>query len=1015
MRNRIWCRLPRRSTLLLLSVALPEVARAQQETITGQVLSAESNAPVSGAAIGVLGSGARVQSDAGGRFTILAPDLNARLVVSAIGFATDTVALSGRRNVSILMRTAAIQLNELVVVGYTTQQRRDISGAVSSVEAQAIDEAKTATVEEALKGKIAGVSIQSSGEPGSTGRVQIRGVNFVGGNTQPLYVVDGMYMEANPNLNPDDIASIQVLKDASAAAQYGARGANGVIVITTRKGRAGETRISAESYVGTQDLARRLPLADREEWGAIMRQAYRNGFIPAGSATDFTGFPDVDWQDEILQTGAVQSHGVTLSGGSERASYLLSGSYLDQEGTVIGTGFDRASLRVNTELRRGILTVGENIALSRSNLASPTGNPLLEALRMVPVLPVRNPDHPSGWGYGTDAVQTFATNPVGLQLTNDDTRQLDQAFGTVFAEARLASFLRYRFNFGFETGTIEDRLFNERAELRYRDVYQLPEYSNSRNALTSLLYENLLSADEGFGDHSIDAVFGFSEQEERFETLGASRRGFPDMNLRVINAGTVEPTNLGAIQEYALRSFFGRANYSFAGRYLLTGTFRRDGSSRFGPQNRYANFASGSVGWVVSDEPFYGSIPLLGRFAEYLKLRASYGTLGDQGIPNYQYAGLIASNHSYPLGVGGTIIPGAIQLNLANPAIRWQENTATNFGIDVGVGAFTLTTDLFVNESGGLLVQPPLPSSLGARNGPFLNVGSIRNRGLELSVGHRLERGDFSLRSSANVTTIDNRVLSLGNDGEPIMGDLGVTRTTVGGPIGSFHVLKTGGLFQSAEEVRAHATTLADGTVRVLQPTAMPGDVRYLDLNRDGLITDDDKYVAGSSFPDLEGGVYLDAVFRGFDLSLGLRGSYGQTVWSGPMHRTESTTEASHYRSGLRPWTPDDPNTATPRAVYGTAGNTNLRVDTDRFLLDGSYLRVQNLELGYTLPAGVTGRLGLGTTARAYVNGQNLHTFTDYFGWDPEALGSNLLSRGVDSAEMYPNVRTLSVGMKVDL
>lgn len=1005
-----------RSILLLFATLLAAVPPAlAQDAVRGHVTNAETQAPMPGATVQVVGTGQGTVTDARGAYQLTLPAGAQRLVFSSLGFAAQEVDIAGRSVIDVALQPSALQLEELVVVGYTTQRSREVSGSVVSLDSTAIAEAKTATLQEALKGKIAGVNIQSSGMPGSTGRVQIRGVNFVGGNTQPLYVVDGMYMDANPNLNPADIASIQVLKDASAASQYGARGANGVVVITTKQGGAGEMRISTDSYVGTQEVPRLIPLAGRDEWAEIMRQAYANGFIPDGSATDFAGYPDIDWQREVIQTGAIQSHDATLSGGTERASFLLSGGYLDQEGAVIGTGFNRANLRVNTELRRGILTFGENIALSRSRVAEMTGNPLREALRMVPVLPVHDSDHPSGWGYGTDAVQTFATNPVGLQRTINDTRQLDQAFGTVFAQARLASFLTYRFNLGFQYETITNARFDERAELRYRDVEQLPEYANSRNSVTSLLYENLLTAERTFGAHALNAVIGFTEQEEHFESLGASRRGYPDMDLRVIDAGTVEPTNSGAIQEYALRSYLVRANYSFAGRYLLTGSFRRDGSSRFGPSNRYANFASGSVGWVVSDEAFYASLPLLGRYADFLKLRASYGKLGDQGIPNYQYAGLIASNHSYPLGASGAIIPGAIQVNLANPAIRWQENTAVNFGVDLGAGPFTLTADYFVNESGGLLVRPPLPSSLGARNGPFLNIGSIRNRGLEVQLGHRLERGDFSLRTSANVTTIDNEVLSLGNDGEPIMGDLGVTRTTVGGPVGSFYVVKTDGLFQSEAEVQAHTTTLEDGTVRVLQPNAKPGDVRYVDLNRDGLINDEDKYTAGSSFPDFEGGIYFDAGFRNFDLSLGLRGSYGQTIWSAPQHLTESTTEASHFREGLRPWTPENPNTSIPRAVYGSAGNVNFKADSDRFLQDGSYLRIQNLEIGYTLPGRLTSALGAGSSARLYVNAQNLHTFTDYLGWDPEALGSGVLSRGVDNAAMFPNVRTLSVGMNLDL
>lgn len=1001
----------------MLGIALFALATSAtaQETIRGRVTNAETQEPIAGATVRVDAFDQGTVTDAQGAYQITAPAGAQQLIVSSIGFATQEIDINGRSIIDVALQPSALELEELVVVGYTTQRQRDVSGSVVSVDSTAIANAQTATLEEALKGKIAGVNIQSSGMPGSTGRVQIRGVNFVGGNTQPLYVVDGMYMEANPNLNPSDIASIEVLKDASAASQYGARGANGVIVITTKRGQSGEMRIAAESYVGTQSVPRLIPLAGRDEWAQIINQAYQNGFMPDGSATDFTGYPDLDWQKEVIQTGMIQSHDVTLSGASQSANYLVSAGYLDQEGAVIGTGFDRRNLRVNTELRRGILTVGENIALSRSVLADMTGNPLREALRMAPVLRVKDPNNPSGWGYGTDEVQTFATNPVGLQLTNDVTRQLDQAFGTVFAEAALTSFLRYRFNLGFNYETITDEAFSENAELRYRDVEQPASYFNSRDARTSVLYENLLTAETTFGDHSVNAVVGFTEQSEDRETLGASRRGYPDLDLRVINAGTIEPTNSGAIQEYALRSYLVRANYSYAGKYLLTASFRRDGSSRFGPDRRYANFASASLGWVVSDEPFFASLPLLGRYADFLKLRASYGTLGDQGIPNYQYAGLIASNHSYPLGSSGTIIPGAIQLDIANPAIRWQENTATNFGLDAEFGAFSLTTDFFINESSGLLVRPPLPSSLGARNGPFLNIGSIRNRGLEVELAHRYERGDFSLRTSANVSTIDNEVLSLGNNGEPIMGDLGVTRTSVGGPVGAFYVVKTDGLFQSEEEVQAHTTTLEDGTVVVLQPSAKPGDVRYVDLNQDGLINDDDKYVAGSSFPDFEGGLYFDMGFRNVDLSVGLRGSYGQLVWSGPKYLTEQTFEASHYRKGLKPWTPENPNTSTPRAIYGSGGNVNMKADSDRFLEDGSFLRIQNVELGYTLPASTSSAIGVGSSVRLYVNAQNLHTFTDYIGWDPEALGSGVLSRGVDNANIFPNVRTISVGMNLSL
>jgi TonB-linked SusC/RagA family outer membrane protein len=1007
----------------------PEPERAVAAVITGTVTDSASGQPLQGVQVALEGVGATGRlggvTAEDGRYRIAAVPAGSYTVVARrIGYAPAsrpvTVTDGQTLSVDFVLAARITRLQEVVAVGYTNESRRTITGAVASVTAEELAERKTATVEDALRGKIAGVNIQSTGAPGQPGRVLIRGVNFVGGNTSPLYVVDGMYSSSNPNLNPDDIASIQVLKDASAAAQYGARGANGVVVITTRRGRAGVTRIALQSFAGAQAIGRRIPMAGADEWLAITREAYRNGTRPTGADTIVANPPNTDWQDALTQTGAIQSHNLTVSGGSDGGAYLLSGSFLDQQGALIRTSFDRANLRVNSDFRRGRLTFGENLAVSRSNRRNLVSSPLVEAVRMPPVIGVYDTLNLSGFGYGTDAVPTFGTNPVGLQALNDSTRQVDQGLGTVFAAVRLFKGLSYRFNLGFQYETVSNELFTRAGALRLRNAVEPARLGQERNQRTSLLYENLLNYDGTFGRSTVGAVAGYTEQTERFEGLGASRRNFPDQDLTVISAGTTDPLNEGNLDEYALRSYLARANYSFADRYLLSASFRRDGSSRFGPLNRYANFGSASVGWVVSEEGFFRAIPGIGGRIDQLKLRASYGKLGDQGIPNYQYSGLIADNLSYVFGTSQAVAAGATNLVLANPAIRWQDNESRNVGVDLTVGGFTAAVEYYQSKSGGLLVQPPIAASIGARSGPFVNLGNVRNRGLELQLGHSLRRGPFALSTNANLTTIDNKVLSLGNDNAPLIGTgRAVTRTAVGGPIGAFYVLRTQGLFQSAAEVQAHTSQVAqaDGSVRavVIQPSARPGDIRFADLNADGQINADDRYVAGSPFPDLEGGLYLNASYRRFDVGVGLRGSYGSKIWNGGRFWTDRMDDLGGYRAGLNPWSPTNTGTSTPRAVFGTAGFANAQEASDRWIESGSYLRLQNVEVGFTLPAGLTRALGPSSDVRLYVNGQNLHTWTDYTGWDPEALGSNVLQRGVDEGVIYPNVRQVTVGLRLNL
>ena len=1009
----------------------PERAHAQTPAAqaTGRIVgtvTAEGGQPLSGAQVSVVGT--RIGSVTGedGRFTLsgVTPG-SVEVRVQRIGYTpvTQNVAVVGGQpaTLNFTLRSQAITLNSVVTVGYTNQERRDISGAVSSVSDEALQDRKVATVEEALRGRIAGVQISSSGEPGEGSRIVVRGQNFVSGSAEPLYVVDGLYLRQNPNLNPNDIASIQVLKDASAASQYGAQAANGVIVITTKRGSGGDNSVSLRSYYGFQTVPKKIDMMNAREWAELNAQAWTGDSrgIPLYTQQTLAGTRtiDTDWQDEVFRQGGIQDHNLQAMGGTGTANYLVSGGYLRQTGTVIGTGFERYSLRVNSELRRGRFTFGENLSLSRANTQQPPTDQLIDALRFLPVIPVRDSTTNSGFGTGSDQAPTFGVNPVGAVALREDQLRRNQAFGTVYGEVALLGSLRYRLNLGLN---YNDGNYTRFQRAGYRPRQNEPrnpaELQDQRNNTEALLFENLLNFDRAFGPHQVNAVAGYTEQRENFSRIEGFRRNFPNESLEQLDAGTADLNNLGFANDSRLRSYLVRANYTIADRYLFTGSFRRDGSSRFGPNNRWGNFGAGSVGWVMSEEGFFKNSGI-GQAISFLKLRASYGTQGNQDFADYQFAGLISgSGTSYPFGRDQAVQFGATQLNLANPNIRWQENTQQNYGLDFNLldDRLAFTADYYVAQSDGILVRAPLPASLASVDAPFVNAGSVRNSGLELGASYRYERGALQLNTTANLTTVRNKVLSLGNGAQPLFGGPGnVTRTAVGSAIGTFFVRKKIGIFQSQEEVNAYTFTNTNGVTSRIQPNAVAGDVKYADINNDGLINDDDRYEAGSGIPDYEGGLFVDGRFRRFDFSVGLRGMWGNEVFNDARWWTDRMDDNSGYRADLRPWTPQNPSTTTPRAVIGAPGTQNGIEQSDRWIEDGAFLRVQNIVLGYRLPASITRVARMGSDSRVYLNLQNVWTITGYSGWDPETLGNNggLLARGVDTGQIYPNPRTISLGI----
>lgn len=1012
--------------LLFLALLLMGTAPLRGQTVVrGQVTSAETQQPVAGVDVRVQGGTQSAITSEEGRYQLNVP-ADATLVFSSLGYSTLEVAVETRTVVDVVLEPSALALDELVVVGYTSEVRRNVTGAVSGVQAEEIAERKVATVERALTGRVAGVDIATSGEPGQPAAITVRGQNFLY-EAEPLYVVDGLYMRQNPNLNPSDIESIQVLKDASAASQYGAQAANGVVVITTKKGRAEDNnRVEIRSFYGWEEVSNTIDVMDARGWAEFAQMAYTNAGQPVPQGVQDilagTNTVDTDWQDNILRGGAIQDYNVSMSGATGDATYYLSGGYTSQDGTVVKTDFERFTLRVNSELRRGRLTLGENLSLARSNKNNLTlneGSPLIQAMRMPPGIPVFDSTKVPAYGYGSAYLPNFGTNPLGMLEQREDLTQTSQAFGTLYGEYQVLDGLSYRLNLGFSYNDLENRFFQKAGGMpRQNNPRDPAELNVGRDNYTSLLFENLLTYNTTFGDlHNVNAVVGYTEQKSDREFLSAYRRQYFDEDLREIDAGIGNLDNEGFSVESRLRSYLARVNYALADRYLVTASYRRDGSSRFGPGNRWGDFYSGSLGWVISDEPFFESIPLLGN-ADFMKLRASYGTLGNQDFADYQFAGVVAQNQSYMFG--NQVAPGAIQVNLANPNIKWQENTQQNYGVDMTLfnDALTLSANYYISRSDDLLVRAPLPPSLGSGESPFVNAGKVQNKGFELELGHRLRLGDFGLRTSLNLTTIENEVLSLGNNAQPIFAG-GVARTAVGGPIGHFWVRKMDGIFQSEAEVQAH-TSNVDGTDVVLQPNAQPGDIRYADLNEDGVINDDDRYNAGDPIPDLEGGLFFEGDYRGFSFGLGFRGSFGNEIFNEIRWWMLRMDDNSNVPAGTEPWTPDNPSTTTPRALIGGGAAENARRDSDRWVEDGSFIRIQNVQLGYQLPASLTQRLGLDVrTARVYVNVQNLHTFTDYTGFDPEFVGFqsgvSTLERGIDFGRVYPSPRTFTFGIDIGL
>ena len=1012
-----------RVVVTVLLFGLPTlVAIAQSRTVTGTV-TAEGEGELPGVNILVKGTTQGTVTDIEGNYRITVSNDEAILVFSAVGYASEEVTVGNQSTLDMVLLPDIKSLSEVVVVGYGTQERRDLTGAVSSVDASDFENMAINSVEQGLQGRVAGVNVvQQSGQPGAAMQVQIRGVGSIG-NSEPLYVIDGIPVvndngatgEAKFNalnsINPSDIESIEILKDASAAAIYGARAANGVVLITTKRGKAGEAKIQIDAYTGIQEAWRLLELTDINGYKEISDELTDNAGLPRVVALQR---PEelvnlTDWQEEMFDTAPINNVNLSVSGGNEGALFSVSANYMNQEGILRNTDFERLSLRVNTDFKKGRFKFGQTMAFSRTVANDFTAN-FFQIIHFPPNRPIFDENNVGGYAGNRIIDEQDANNPVGqADLFTDRTTRF-RVIGNIYGEYEIMEGLTYRLNLGGDFIYGNRYQFNEPFQFGDRRT-ELFASINERNAFSvSPLIENTLNYSKTFGNHQLGVLVGYTRQS--YSERSAQSQGRNTVNtISVLNGVNEVPAVSGGLQEFALVSYLGRLTYSFADRYLLTANIRRDGSSRFSPGNKFGVFPSASVGWRISEEGFMDAVDVVSD----LKLRGSWGQTGFQEIGNYGFQAELRNTLNYL--IGGELVTGVAQRDLAANTLVWETSTQTNFGLDIGLfnNQVLINADYFIKETEDILIPvPPTPSTgvRGGNNSPTLNVGSVRNEGLELALTYRKSVGDLQYSVTGNFATLENEFVSLGG-GQPITsGNVNVTRVTridEGLPIGSFFGFRTDGIFQTQEEVEAHAD----------QPNAEPGDIRFKDLNGDNVINSDDREYIGDPIPDITYGLSLSASYKGFDLNMFMQGVAGVELYYGYRYFAEGMLRPFNFEQRtLNRWTGPGTSNEIPRAIGGDPAN-NTR-ESDRFIGDGSFLRMRNLTLGYTVPFQALENFGNGflSNVRIYATAQNLFTITNYEGYDPEIASQNQnpeqasRGRGIDNGQ-FPQARTYMLGAQI--
>jgi TonB-dependent starch-binding outer membrane protein SusC len=1011
----------RMATLLLLLIFSTLIVTAQQKTITGKITDAKTNDPVTNASIVIKGKNTGASTDENGGFTIVASPGD-RLQITSTEYAPVEVTVGDANTIAITMNRVISNLNEVVVIGYGTVRKKDLTGAVSSIKGSELKAEGMINVSRAMQGKMPGVTIETSGgDPGSGTRILVRGVGTM--RTQsPLYIVDGVQVGGINNISPADIESIDVLKDASAAAIYGSRAANGVALITTRNGKPGKTAITFNTNLGVQKLTQKYDVLNAQEWATVSNAAHDAAGLPrlAIAANPSQLGAGTDWQDAIFRTAAMQSYNLSVGGGSQTSRYSISGEYNDQQGIVDITGYKRYGVRAKSEATKGRLKIGQTFLLSREQFirmpggwGGQGGNPVGSAVKMIPVFDIYDTSAIGGYGGAYGPVVNVA-NPVAQLNLEKISYELTSILANAFAEVTILPSLKYKFNMGYTGSFSETNDYYKRHNTGTLFSHATNDLSQAKTRDMLVLLENTLHYNQEFGKHSIQALAGYAYQRYKYNYWNAAKTNLPD-GIEVLDAGSGTATVNGNRTENVLLSTFGRVIYTYDNRYLLTASVRRDGSSRFGKANRYGNFPSIALGWNVSNESFFKNAPSV---LSTLKLRGSYGVLGNQEIGDYQYSAAIASNINYVTGDDQHKWFGAIQTAFSSPDIRWESTETYNFGIDAGLfnNSLSITADYFIKKTTDVLLEVPVPGSTGSSTNPTVNAGTLQNKGLELGLNYSNSIGKLNYSVFGTFTTIKNKVIELGTGSQQIFGGqpthhgASTTLTQAGGEVSGFYLIKTLGIFQSHQEVDAYV----DKNGKKIQPNASPGDIKFLDANGDGIISNSDRVDGGSPFPNFEYGFGIKANAYNFDINIFIQGTSGNKIYNGLRQDMEGMNlEFNYSKATLNAWTPQN-RSNIPRAVINDP-NFNTQTST-RFLENGSYLRMRTLQIGYTIPETLTEKIKI-TSLRAYVSADNLFTITNYSGFNPDiGRSGSILDRGVDYGHVaYPIARVLSVGIQLSL
>lgn len=1023
---------------LLVFLLFTAAAASAQRTISGKVTDSKG-APIDNATVIVKGGKAGTITNPDGTYRLTVPE-NARILVfSSVGMAIVEVTIGDQTTINPVLTTLDNTLNDVVVVGYGTQKRASVTGAISTVNGNTVKELPVVSVQQALQGRVPGLQVTNNGSPGTEPIVTIRGISSISYASNPLYVVDGFPTGDLSTMDTRDIESVDVLKDASAAAIYGSRATNGVIMITTKKGkRDGKVSISLDSYYGIQDVTQRLSLLNTQQFMQYAL-AYRGSQVPRltsptidepvyQGAKQTYGQTNTDWQDAYFKQGAITQHNIGLSGGNNVSRFYASAGYMNQSGIAPHVGYERYNFRINSDhIISKTFTFGQNLYLAYGDQAydnneAQSRTNLVNVIKMMPHIPVYDPTSNGGFR-GVNSVLDGGdpTNPVeDATLKNPGNRKTVKLLGTAYLEVTLARWLKFRSTAGIDYANGLDYrfspIFNDNGTVAGSSASQAT-ITNNRSISTVQLFTQQLTFDNTFGSHHVNATAVYEYQGQKVRQENESGNQASNTLKTLNNASNVSAQTL--LYEDYIISYVGRVNYDFKGKYLLSAAIRRDGLSVWAPGNKWATFPSGSIGWRIDQEKFMQNQTKISE----LKLRAGYGITGLNGIIlGYTpwLVGVNANSAYYPFGNSINSGPASSIQSLENRALEWETTKQINVGLDVGIlrNAFTLSAEYYQRKTDNLILAVPLPNSLGYLNGTVnQNVAAMRNSGFELQLGYNDRKGEFQWNASGNISVITNKVLRLaagvpnieaGSDVDLSEG-YNITNTAPGHPIQSFYGWQVEGIFQSADEVSKHATQTA-GTA--------PGDLKFKDINGDGKIDNNDRTFLGSFIPDFTYAFNLGANYKNFDASLFFQGVQGNKIFNATRVATEGMVR--FFNAGtqvLDAWTPTHTNTNIPRAVSSDP-NQNARPST-RFLEDGSFLRLKNVMIGYNLNEKSLQSLTHGVVRkfRIYVSAQNILTFTKYTGYDPEvgnrAPGSSSLTNGIDYA-VYPQPKAYQVGIQAN-